>query len=188
MNISPVPLNKAFRLLNHGPTVLVSAHHDGVDNIMAAAWSSPLDFSPCRVTVVLDKSTFTRSLIEQSGYFALQIPVQSQARLVLEMGNSRHKNPEKIQNVEIFRQTGFDVPLVSGCAAWLACKVLPEPHNQQTYDLFIGEVQGAWSDDRVFCDGHWLFDTAPAEMRTLHYVSGGQFYEIGAGLDLGDRR
>ncbi|MET0983364.1 MAG: flavin reductase, partial [Telluria sp.] len=30
-HIQPVPLEKAYRLLNHGPTVLVSAHHDGVD-------------------------------------------------------------------------------------------------------------------------------------------------------------
>ena len=38
----PVPLAKAYRLLNHGPTVLVSAAHDGQRNIMAAAWAMPL--------------------------------------------------------------------------------------------------------------------------------------------------
>ncbi len=42
----PVPLSKAYRLLNHGPTVLVSAAHDGQRNIMAAAWAMPLDFDP----------------------------------------------------------------------------------------------------------------------------------------------
>ena len=36
-HIAPVELKKAYRLLNHGPTVLVSARHDGVDNVMAAA-------------------------------------------------------------------------------------------------------------------------------------------------------
>jgi hypothetical protein len=30
-SISPVALEKAYRLLNHGPTVLVSASHEGVD-------------------------------------------------------------------------------------------------------------------------------------------------------------
>ena len=38
----PVPLSKAYRLLNHGPTVLVSAAHDGQRNIMAAAWAMML--------------------------------------------------------------------------------------------------------------------------------------------------
>lgn len=36
--ITPVELSKAFRLINHGPTTLVSARYDGVDNVMAASW------------------------------------------------------------------------------------------------------------------------------------------------------
>ena len=58
--IAPVELSQAYRLLNHGPTVLVSAAHGGRRNVMAAAWSMPLDFAPPKVAVVLDKSTFTR--------------------------------------------------------------------------------------------------------------------------------
>ena len=65
----PVPLNKAYRLLNHGPTVLVSAAHDGQRNIMAAAWAMPLDFEPPKVAVVLDKATWTRQLLEGAGTF-----------------------------------------------------------------------------------------------------------------------
>jgi hypothetical protein len=37
--LAPVPLEKAHRLLNHGPTVLVSARRGGADNVMAASWS-----------------------------------------------------------------------------------------------------------------------------------------------------
>ena len=40
-------LDKAFRLLNHGPTVLVSARHGGVSNVMAAAWVW-LQRKPCQ--------------------------------------------------------------------------------------------------------------------------------------------
>ena len=36
-HIAAVPLDKAYRLLNHGPTILVSARHAGVQNVMAAA-------------------------------------------------------------------------------------------------------------------------------------------------------
>lgn len=36
-HISPVDLQKAYRLINHGPTVLVSARDADVDNVMAAA-------------------------------------------------------------------------------------------------------------------------------------------------------
>ena len=70
----PVPLAKAYRLMNHGPTVLVSSRHGDAVNMMAAAWSMPLDFQPPKVAVVLDKSTLTRRMVEASGEFALNVP------------------------------------------------------------------------------------------------------------------
>jgi flavin reductase (DIM6/NTAB) family NADH-FMN oxidoreductase RutF len=185
-HFTPVPLDKAYRLLNHGPTVLVSARHGGVDNVMAAAWACALDFAPPKVTVVLDKATRTRELVEASGLFALQLPTVPMAALTVALGNDSAKaTPDKLQRhgVALFEAPGHpNIRLVQGCAAWLLCRVIPEPHNQQTYDLFIGEVVAAWANDRVFRNGHWEFDTAPDELRTLHYVAGGQFYATGASV------
>ena len=78
---APVPLSKAFRLINHGPAVLVSARHQGVSNVMAAAWACALDYAPPKLTVVLDKAARTRELIEKSGYFVIQIPTAAQIQL-----------------------------------------------------------------------------------------------------------
>ena len=185
-HFTSVPLDKAYRLLNHGPTVLVSAAHAGQPNVMAAAWACALDFSPPKVTVVLDKATRTRELVEASGVFALQLPTVPQAAMTLALGTDSAKAvPDKLQRhgVALFEAPGHPhTPLVQGCAAWLVCRVVPEPHNQQTYDLFIGEVVAAWADDRVFRNGHWEFDTAPDALRTLHYVAGGQFYATGASV------
>ena len=61
-HFAAVPLEKASRLLNHGPTVIVSAQHAGERNAMSAAWACALDFAPPKVTVVLDKATRTRAL------------------------------------------------------------------------------------------------------------------------------
>ena len=181
-HFSPVPLDKAYRLLNHGPTVLVSAQHAGERNVMAAAWACALDFAPPKVTVVLDKATRTRALVEGSGLFALQLPTVQQAALTVALGtDSATTMPDKLAHhqVPLFDALGLELPLVEGCAAWLVCRVIAEPHIQQAYDLFIGEVIAAWADSRVFRNGHWEFETAPAELRTLHYVAGGQFYAIG---------
>ncbi|KQN73297.1 flavin reductase [Duganella sp. Leaf61] len=185
--IAPVPLEKAYRLLTHGPTVLVSSRHDGVDNVMAAAWSCALDFAPPKVTVVIDKITATRALVENSGMFVLQVPTVSQLQLTEQLGTtSLATEPDKLQRAqaELFHIDGYDLPFVAGCSAWLACKLVPEPHNQQTYDLFIGEVVGAWSDTRAFKDGHWQFEHADPAWRSLHHVAGGHFYAIGAALDV----
>lgn len=183
-HFSPVPLDKSYRLMNHGPTVLVSAKHDGSTNAMAAAWACVLDYGRTpKVTVVLDKATRTRELVEGSGYFALQLPTKAMATITVGVGtDSAHDIPDKLakHGVKTFTAPGSDLPLVEGCVGWLACRLLPEPHNQDAYDLFIGEVIGAWADDRVFHDGRWHFEDAPDALRTIHHVAGGQFFSTGA--------
>jgi flavin reductase (DIM6/NTAB) family NADH-FMN oxidoreductase RutF len=188
-HISPVDLQKAYRLINHGPTVLVSARHAGVDNVMAAAWACALDFAPPKLTVVLDKSSKTRELIEKSGAFVIQVPTAAQLLLTNTVGTlSLSTEPDKLKlsGVELFGIEGHDLPFVAGCSAWLACKLIPEPHNQQAYDLFIGEVVGVWADTRVFRDGRWHFEDAAPSWRSLHHVAGGNFYAIGKPLAVED--
>lgn len=188
-HVAAVPLEKAFRLINHGPTILVSARHDGVDNVMAAAWACALDFSPPKLTVVLDKIAKTRDLVEQSGRFVIQVPTVAQVDLTFQVGHrSLLEQPDKLarSGVELFAMDGYSLPFVAGCSAWLACQLIPEPHNQNRYDLFIAEVVGAWADTRVFRNGHWHFETADPAWRSLHYVAGGHFYATGEAVDVKD--
>lgn len=194
-HIAAVDLAKCTRLLNHGPTVLVSARHGGVANAMSAAWACALDFMPPKVSVVLDKATATRRLIEQSGWFTLQVPTVAQLGLTQAIGTlSLATDPDKAAHAGLCWlapdalpadacAVPGELPLVAGCAAWLACELIPEPHNQQCYDLFIGEVKAAWADARVFRDGRWRFDEANPDWRSLHHVAGGHYYAIGEGMD-----
>ncbi len=89
--------------------------------------------------------------------------------------DSAHDVPDKLakHGVAFFSAPGHDLPLVQGCVGWLVCRFLPELHNQSTYDLFIGQVEAAWADERVFHQGRWHFDEAPDDMRTIHHVAGG---------------
>lgn len=189
-----VELSKAYRILNHGPVVLVSSCHDGEQNIMAAAWVTPLDFSPSKITIVIDKNTYTRELIEASGTFAINVPCVAQIDTVRRVGTSSGrdlKDTDKftIYGLQTFPAQEVAAPLLSGCVAWLECKVIPEPHNQNTYDLFIAEVVAAYADERVFSDGHWHFEDHDQEtqetldkLRTLHHVAGGAFFATGAAI------
>jgi len=177
----PVPLDRCTRLLNHGPTVLVSAESGGRRNVMAAAWSMPLDFLPPKVAVVLDKQTFTRGLIEDSGHFVLAVPPVALAALTTRVGNCSGRDTDKFASGLATAEPGpaTGAPLVDGCIAWLECRRLPEPHIEQAYDLFLGEVVAAWADDRVFRDGHWHFDDADPALRSIHHVAGGHYLVIG---------
>ena len=185
--ILPVAAEKVYRLLNIGATTVVTAKYDGKADAMAAAWACNVDLAPSKISVVIDKSHYTRPLMEKSGYFALQLPTVGIAKTVIELGSvSKNDDPKKLENssARFFYEEGFDIPLLEGCAAWMICRIIPEAHNEKTYDMFIGECVAAWADSRVFKDGHYLFETAPEELRTLHYVAGGHFYAIGKGIEV----
>jgi flavin reductase (DIM6/NTAB) family NADH-FMN oxidoreductase RutF len=179
-----VPLPQAYRLINHGPTVLVSAAHGGRHNVMAAAWAMPLDFDPPKVTVVIDKNTFTRTLIEASGHFALSVPCRALADATYAAGSlAGAERADKFADCGLvpFAAQRIAAPMVEGCVAWLECRVIggdAERHHEQTYDLFVAEVVAAQADARVFAHGRWNAE-APASLRTLHHQGGGAFFVAG---------
>mgnify|MGYP003562755231 CR=1 FL=1 len=172
-----VDLAHACRLINHGPTVLVSSEHEGQRNVMAAAWSMPVEFTPPRVAVVIDKRTFTRELVQASGRFALNIPCRAIADLTYTVGSTSGRDEDKFARYGIasFAGTALALPLIEGCVAWLECRRIAEPHSEEAYDTFFGEVVAAQADARVFVNGRWAFDDSNAALRTLHHLGGGRF-------------
>ncbi|NTV12210.1 MAG: flavin reductase family protein [Zoogloea sp.] len=180
---SPVPLAKAYLLLNHGPVTLVSSAHGDARNVMAASWTMPLDFEPPKVAVVIDRNSYTRALIEASGEFALNIPSRAQAHATLAVGSRSGHDGDKFAALGLGRFAAAEIgaPLVEGCLAWLECRVIPEPANQQRYDLFIAEVVAAWADPAVFSDGRWHFPDDAS--RSIHYLAGGAFFATGEAFE-----
>lgn len=179
-----VDLPQAYRLLNHGPVTLVSSAHEGATNVMAASWAMPLDFDPPKVAVVIDANSYTRQLIEASGEFALNIPCRAIAAQVLKAGSASGRDCDKFAHAGLtpFPARVIGAPLVEGCVAWLECRVLPRPDNQQRHDLFLAEVVAAQADDRIFRNGRWLFDDD--SLRTLHYFGGGSFAVTGSQFEV----
>lgn len=184
MALQSVALPHAYRLLNHGPTVLVGSCHAGRHNVMAAAWAMPLDFDPPKIAVVVDKATLTRQLIDASGVLSLQVPCVAQTALTRAVGTeSGLEQPDKLQRCGVTWTSGplTGAPLVDGCIAQMECRVLPATaHVAGPHDLILAEVLAAWADARVFSQGRWHFENAPDALRSLHHVAGGHFYAIGS--------
>lgn len=183
MSVFTVDLALAYRLLNHGPTCLITSAQGAQRNIMAAAWVCALDFAPPKVTVVIDRKTYTRTLIEEAGSFAINLPCVQQMAQVQQVGHISGRDvPDHDKftryGIDTFAATQITAPLVQGCVAWLECRILPEPGMQQRYDLFIAEVVAAHADSRVFQDGRWQFNGHDA-LRTIHHVAGGAFFATG---------
>jgi flavin reductase (DIM6/NTAB) family NADH-FMN oxidoreductase RutF len=177
MHRHPVAPAHACRLVNHGPTVLVTSQHAGRRNVMAAAWSMPVEFTPPRIAVVIDKSTFTRELLLGSGVFALCIPCRALADLTTTVGRTSGRDADKFARhaIAAFAGPALGLPLIDGCVAWMECRRIPEPHSEAAYDTFFGEVVSAQADERVFAGGRWSLHAGNAELHTLHHLGGGQY-------------
>ena len=173
---TPVDLAHAYRLVNHGPVTIVSAAHEGKENCMAVAWCMALDFKPPKLAVVLAADTFTRTLVEASGQLVVQVPPRKMLDVLDGIGNCTGKSVDKWEKFGLERARGAKVkaPLVEGCTAWLECRVIPEEHIAEAYDLFVVEVVAAWADDAAFAKGRWREDLAEP-MRAVHHVAGGAY-------------
>jgi flavin reductase (DIM6/NTAB) family NADH-FMN oxidoreductase RutF len=190
-HFAPVNLAHASRLINHGPTVLVTSSHDGRANVMAAAWSMPVEFTPPRIAVVIDKSTFTRDLIAASGVFGICPPSVTLAGLTYAVGSSSGRDVDKIallaaQGIATRPGPVLGVPVIEqGCAAWLECRLIPERHTEDAYDTCFAEVVAAAADTRVFVNGRWDFRDDNADLQTIHHLGAGNFVRAGGVVRVG---
>lgn len=181
-----IELSKAYRLINHGPVALVTSAHGGQRNVMAAAWTMPLDFAPPKILAVIDGKSHTRKLIEASGEFALCIPTRAQAQATVAAGSASGAEVDKFAQtgLQTFAARKIAAPLIEGCVAWLECRLLDEPAMRSRYDLLIAEVVAAQADNRVFDGSRWHFEDD--NLRTLHHVAGGAFFATGELVATGD--
>lgn len=178
----PVRLEHASRLINHGPTALVTSAHGGRRNVMAAAWSMPVEFTPPRIAVVIDKHTFTRELVAASGAFGLCLPGLALADLTYSVGQHSGRDGDKFARYGIEAIAGpvLGVPLLEqGCAAWLECRLIPERHTEDAYDTCFAEVVAAAADPRVFASGRWVFNDQNSDLQTIHHLGAGNFVRSG---------
>lgn len=181
-HFKPVALEHASRLINHGPTVLVTSAHGGRRNIMAAAWSMPVEFTPPRVAVVVDKHTLTRELVAASGAFALCLPGPSLADLTFAVGSESGREVDKFARHGLATTRGpvLGLPLLEdGCAAWMECRLIPEAHTEDAYDTCFAEVVAAAADERIFKAGRWDFRDDNSDLQTIHHLGAGRFVRAG---------
>lgn len=179
----PVELRRSLRLINHGPTTLITSAAGGRSNVMAAAWVMALDFNPPKLAAVIAEGTFTRELVDASGEFTVCLPPVAMLDTTFTVGDCSGRDVDKFATYGIKTAPGSVVgaPLVEGCVGWLECRVIPEPTNHQRYDLFVAEVVAAWADDEVFADGDWRFTRD--EHRTIHHLSRGVFFSTGQRIE-----
>ncbi len=131
----PVELRHASRLLNHGPTVLITSRdeprqtqRDGRRMVNA------VEFEPPRIAIVVDKSTWSRELIERSGKFGIVIPGVAAANWTYAVGSVSGRDEDKFNcyGIPVVNGPELGLPVIEEkCLAWMECRLLPVPPRQK---------------------------------------------------------
>ena len=162
------------RLINHGPTVLVSTRdNQGKYDIAPIAWTSPVQKNPPKVLVVIGHSHQTYRNIISSKEFVVCIPHINQAEMVMQTGKSKGEEINKFDEFSIntFKAEHVDILIPEGCIGYLECK-LSNRLEQEKVDIIIGNIITARVISNVFND---RLLTEKPEGKTIHHLGGSLF-------------
>ena len=170
----------ARRLLGGGPVALLSTAWHGAQNVMPAAFLTPLSIDPPLIGVAVHPARHTHDMIRFSEEFALNIPTRELLHHVQYLGSVGGAEIDKFDLTKLptFRARRVSAPLLEGCVGWIECGV-HDAYKIGDHTLFVGKVVAASAEKDAFDDGAWLL--ADPEERPLHYL-GVNYYAI-----LGDR-
>ncbi len=169
-----IPLERAHRIVNHGPVVLVTSQAgDEAPNIMTVAWITPVSQAPPMVAVSIGNKSHSHRLISESGVFVVNVTPASLADKVVFCGRVSGRDVDKFQETGLtpVPATVVKTPLIDECTGHLECRV-HQAVEAGDHTLFIGRVVKAWAEAELFQDV-WRVDGQGGE--GLHHLGGRAF-------------
>lgn len=167
--MEPLPLSKAFTLIEPGPVVLVTTHDGERDNVMTITWTMVMDFSP-RFAITTGPWNHSWAALRKTGECVLAIPTADMIDTAVGIGMCSGRDTNKFQRFGLDWLPASEVkaPLIGQCLANIECRVeeIVEPHG-----IVILDGVAAWHDP------------ARQEKRMLHAVGDGTFVADGERFD-----
>ena len=168
-----IPLKKAYRLLNHGPVVLVSTTGKDGPNICTVAWSCPAAKDPPRLLLVLGRRHKTFENIMETGEFVVNVPGDEMLETVLLCGRLKGREVDKWQRTGLtpLEIEGVSSPAVADCFAHVACRLVDEDLARRE-GLVLGQAVASVADPGVMDDDGFIDILA---FPTLHHLGSDRF-------------
>lgn len=168
-----IPTSNANRLINHGPTVLITSGRDDKMNVMTAAWQMPVSFNPVLAAVSIGRERFSHELILLNREFVINIPHIGMLKQVLCCGTQSGREIDKFRVCKLtpVKARKVKAPLIKECLGNIECS-LHSVHDAGDHTIFIGEAMAASVKEGIF-DGYLKVDLNQA--KTLHHLGGKVF-------------
>lgn len=167
--MEPLPLGRAFTLIEPGPVVLVTTHDGERANVMTISWTMVVDFTP-RIAVTTGPWNYSYAALRETGECVIAVPTVDLLDAVVGVGTCSGDDTAKFDAFDLTPTTAAYVgaPLIEECVANVECRVIDVVER---HDIVVLAGLAAYVDgDR-------------AERRTIHAVGDGTFVVDGRTLD-----
>lgn len=147
------PIDRELWYTYPGMIALVTARHDGKQNIMASGWHTYIGSSPGIYGISVGKGTYTYSLIEQSGVFGVHFLPARYSEIIQAVGTYSGRDMDKFKAFKIDYEQGLkaDIPILKEAYFAYECRTL----DITTYgdqEWIVGEVLQRYQEDEYFLE------------------------------------
>ncbi|MBN2497571.1 MAG: flavin reductase family protein [Deltaproteobacteria bacterium] len=182
----PIAIELAYRLVNHGPTVIVSTTDGAQPNACAVAWCAPASREPPRFCLTIGKRHKTFEQLMASGECVLNLPTSEALDALMVCGRRSGHDGDKLSaaGIALEPSTRVCAPRLACCAAWIECKLWGVPEwAEPGPSLVVLQALAAECRPGVL-DREGFLDTD--RFKTLHHLGGDRFVLPGERLDGGE--
>ncbi len=140
------PPTSFIRVAYHTPrqVVLMTARHDGLENVWPIDWHVPLSLEPELYGVSLTSDSFGANLVRASGCFVVNFVPASWEEIILFCGSKSGKVVDKFAETGLQREpaTAVNVSRLKDALGYLECEVV-QVMEVGDHTLFVGAVRHA---------------------------------------------
>lgn len=164
-----------LKLVNHGPTVLVSCGKEDNPNIITLAWVTVCSHNPPLIAISISPKRYSHSIIEENKEFVINIPNADLLKEIWLCGTKSGRNVDKFKIAKLtkVKTKKINTVYIDECIGNVECVVYKKV-NTGDHTLFIGKIVSSYVEEDIF-DGHLIPDKKKAQ--TVHHL-GGRYFGI----------
>ena len=114
----PVEPHQAYRLLAHGPVLLLTTQFHGQPNVMTAGWSTPLSGSEALIGVAVAPTRLSHEFIVKTDQFALNVPHLDLLGRVWHCGTVSGRDADKWMTAPLTPAEATEIDCPLSTSAW----------------------------------------------------------------------
>ena len=132
-------IKDALKMMPYGFYAFTTKDGDDV-NAMVVNWVSQMSYAPRLIAVGIQKSCYSRGLVEAGGVFGLNLFLQADSDAIMGVTSGRARKPDKMDDADYSAAPETGVPVLAGAAAYIECKLAQIVDVGGDHDIVVGEA------------------------------------------------